>query len=231
MASSCLLLLFVLISTSVAFERAEKKTVPHVVTDEVWFDIKIFDDENGEDYRGKIVVGLFGEVVPMTALNFLSLAKKVTRPNRKDLHYKGTKIHRIVRDFVIQMGDVVDKDGTGGESIYGTKFVDENFELSHQAAGYVAMANTGPDSNSSQFYIILNKARWLDGKHVVFGKVISGMDVVKKVGDLPVIKDTATSTKKVVIEDCGVYDISEKYELTPEEIKSDKDLQRFKTSE
>ncbi|OWF54073.1 peptidyl-prolyl cis-trans isomerase-like [Mizuhopecten yessoensis] len=230
MANSCLLLFFVycaIVSISEADKTATytKKNVPHVVTEEVWFDVLIKDYEDGEDYHGRFVIALFGEVVPMTTLNFLSLAKGVKRPNiRKQLHYKDTPIHRIVQDFVIQMGDVVNGDGTGGESIYGSMFVDENFDLSHQAAGYVSMANTGTDSNSSQFFIVVNRARWLDGKHVVFGKVVRGMDVVRKVSNLELKKNSATSKKTVFIEDCGVVGIPEKYELTPAEIRSNEDL-------
>ncbi|XP_033750424.1 peptidyl-prolyl cis-trans isomerase-like [Pecten maximus] len=227
MATSYLLLLFAIISISWAADKSlgsVKKTVPHVVTEEVWFEVLIEDYEDGENFIGRFVVGLFGEVAPMTSLNFLSIAKKAKTPNRKTLHYQNTPIHRIVPDFVIQMGDVINGDGTGGDSIYGDRFVDENFELSHQAAGFVSMANTGPDSNSSQFFIILNKARWLDGKHVVFGKVIRGMDVVRRVSNLEVKKGTATSIKKATIVDCGVVGISEKYELTPEQITSNDDI-------
>merc|ERR1712150_93216 len=98
--------------------------------------------------------------------------------------YKKSVVHRVVPDFVIQMGDITVGDGTGGRSIFGERFNDEEFILSHRAPGWVAMANHGPDTNGSQFYILLTKARWLDGKHVVFGKVIKGMDVIMTLGDV-----------------------------------------------
>ncbi|XP_060063695.1 uncharacterized protein LOC132544141 [Ylistrum balloti] len=225
MASSVFLLFVLAVVVSISEATSSKKPVPYVVTEEVYFDVYIKDFEDGEDYHGRFVVGVFGDVAPITSLNFISLAKGYKPPNkRKTLHYKNTVIHRIVPDFVIQMGDVINGDGSGGESIYGSTFADENFDLSHQATGFVSMANTGLDSNGSQFFIILNKARWLDGKHVVFGKVIEGMDVVRTISNVELRKGTATSKKEVLIKDSGVNEIDEKYELTPEQIKSNEDI-------
>ncbi|XP_069138259.1 uncharacterized protein [Argopecten irradians] len=204
-------------------EQMEKKPMRYTVTEEVYFDVLIEEDKDEDDYRGRFVVAVFGDIAPMTVLNFQSIAKGYKR-GKTPLHYKGSHIHRIVPDFIIQMGDVTKKDGTGGTSIYGDKFVDENFYLSHKAAGYVSMANHGKDTNGSQFFILLNRARWLDTKHVVFGKVIRGMDVVKKIGEIESNKDNAVPLKKVTIVDCGTNGIEKKYDLTEEQMSSDEDI-------
>lgn len=119
----------------------------------------------------------------------------------KPLHYKGTTFHRIIPNFMVQGGDFTQGDGTGGESIYGDRFEDESFRIKHSREGLVSMANAGADCNGAQFFITTSVANHLNGKHVVFGEVLEGYDVVKKIEDSG--STSGKPTKKVVIADCG----------------------------
>jgi len=157
---------------------AAKKDL-EVITSTVYFDVEI-----GGEPAGRITMGLFGETVPKTAENFRALCtgeKGVGSQYNKPLHFEGSSFHRIIPQFMIQGGDFTHGSGIGGESIYGGKFDDENFKIKHTEPGYLSMANAGPNTQGSQFFITTVKTPWLDGKHAVFGKVIEGMDVVKKV--------------------------------------------------
>jgi cyclophilin family peptidyl-prolyl cis-trans isomerase len=153
------------------------------------------EDQFKDNILGNVIIKLYNNT-PITSKNFLELCR-----NKK---YTDNKIHRVIKDFMIQMGDITNNDGTGGYSIYGEKFSDENFENKHYRSGIVSMANSGPNTNGSQFFITTVEAPHLDEKHVAFGEVVDGMDTVFSV------ENQITNTKdepvqKCFIKDCGIY--------------------------
>jgi peptidylprolyl isomerase len=172
----------------------------------VFFDVVRKSTDDNDEQLGKIVMQLYKDITPDTAENFRALCtgeKGIGESSGKPLHYKGSKFHRVIKDFMIQGGDFTAGDGTGGESIYGTKFRDENFVMKHTEGGLLSMANSGINTNGSQFFITSRETPHLDGKHVVFGKVVEGMEVVRAIESTSKIVGTDQPDADIVIADCG----------------------------
>ncbi len=189
---------FLLLTGLVCFAGCSEAKPSGKITSKVFFDLAIGDDD-----AGRIVMGLYGEDLPKTAENFRALCtgEKGTGKLGKPLHYKGSTFHRIIPRFMLQGGDFTQGNGMGGESIYGEKFDDEAFKFSHEEPGLLSMANSGRNTNGSQFFITTVPTESLDGKHVVFGRVLEGMDVVKKIERLG---SASGDTQAIItIRDCG----------------------------
>ena len=164
--------------------------------------VVFFDCTIGGHSAGRIVMELFAHVVPKTAENFRMFCTGELRRNNVPIGYKSATFHRIIKDFMVQGGDFLKNDGTGCTSIYGDKFDDESFHFKHNQAGLLSMANSGPNTNGCQFFVTCNNCEWLDGKHVVFGRVIEGLLTVRKLEN---VATGALSKPKLpcIISDCG----------------------------
>lgn len=158
--------------------------------------IVFLDLSANNNYLGRIIIELRKDIVPNTAENFRSLCV-----GDRGITYKDSKFHRVIPQFMLQGGDITNHNGTGGMSIYGRSFNDENFILRHTSPGVLSMANSGPNTNSSQFFITTVTTHWLDGKHVVFGNVIQGMDVVSRIESFGT--QNGQTMQNIVIADCG----------------------------
>ena len=161
------------------------------VTSTVYFDIAI-----GGAPAGRIEMGLYGGVVPKTAENFRQLCT-----GEPGFSYKGSPFHRVIPGFMCQGGDITSGDGRGGKSIYGRTFPDENFDIGHGGVGTLSMANAGPDTNGSQFFLCTSDTSFLDGKHTVFGKMTKGIDVLKAIERVG--SQGGATSQKVIVTDCG----------------------------
>jgi len=168
-----------------------------------------FDIEIGGVFVGRVEFRLYDSAVPKTAMNFrcLCTGEKGLGESGKPLHYKGSYFHRVIPNFMIQGGDFTKGNGTGGESIYGGKFQDESFRISHTKPGLLSMANAGPNTNGSQFFLTTRKTPHLDGKHVVFGEVVRGMSIIQKCETVETDqRDKPSILNSIRIKDCGVVD-------------------------
>lgn len=191
------------------------------VTSEIVLEVEVKNyNGNGDDLSGDIVIGLFGDTVPVASLNFKTLCGGFKRPNIGKVSYRNTYCHRIVKDMLLHCGDVFNTDGHGGTSIYGEQFNDENFIISHSSGGVVSMANRGKDTNGSQFFITFGPARFLDKRHVAFGKVVKGYQYLAAINRIGAVDKDVKPKRPVRFTECSVNEVK-KYDLSAKDMKKD----------
>jgi len=214
------ILLLPVLSTLVGIGLCDKNfTVTSEITLEI--DVKNYNGQ-GDDLNGLVVIGIFGDTVPVSSLNFKTLCSGYKKQNTgSKLSFKGTYCHRLVKDMLLHCGDVFNLDGLGTTSIYGETFNDENFIISHSSGGIVSYANRGQDTNGSQFFISFGAARFLDKRHVAFGKVVKGYQYLQAINRMgPTDKSDSVPKRPVKFSDCSVTDVK-KYELSAKDMKTD----------
>uniref|UniRef100_A0A8D8PZK1 Peptidyl-prolyl cis-trans isomerase n=1 Tax=Cacopsylla melanoneura TaxID=428564 RepID=A0A8D8PZK1_9HEMI len=180
------------------------------VTEQMYFDLDI-----DGFHEGRIIVGLFGKDVPKTVENF----KQIATVGINNKTYIGTKFHRIIKNFMIQGGDIVFNDGRGGISIYGDKFDDENFNIKHTGSGFLSMANSGPNTNGCQFFITTAKTPWLDGHHTIFGKILSGMKAIRAIENIRISATSRRPSLDATIRTAGFLPTPQPFMITDDDIK------------
>ncbi|KAK0057931.1 peptidyl-prolyl cis-trans isomerase H [Biomphalaria pfeifferi] len=212
------LLLVAVVASVLAIGQCNKN---FTVTSEVVFDLEVKNyNGNGDDISGKLVIGLFGETAPVSVLNFKTLCEGYTAPSKAKLSYRNTYCHRLVRDMLVQCGDVFGLDGRGSTSIYGEHFNDENFIISYTSGGIIGYANKGRDTNGSQFFITFGASRFFDKKHVAFGKVLKGYQYLQAINRMGPQEKNQTPKRPIRFTDCAVNEVK-KYELTEKDMKTD----------
>ncbi|CAL1526118.1 unnamed protein product [Lymnaea stagnalis] len=187
--------------------------INETVTAEVSLDILVKNYDASGDLHGTLRIALFGETVPMTVLNFFSICNGVKRPSG-ELKYANTYCHRLIKDLNFQCGDTTTGDGSGGISMYGDTFNDENFQIGISEKGTVAMANRGPNTNGSQFFVTFRSWQFLDNLHVAFGQVVGkdSLEFLDKLAEIDVEDNGITPKKKIKIVDCEAKDVK-KYKI------------------
>lgn len=214
-----MMLLLPILSSLLALGMCEKN---FTITTEVVLDVEVKNyNGNGDDIEGQVVIGLFGDTVPVSALNFKNLCAGYKKGDNAKVSFKNTYCHRMVKDMLLHCGDVFGTDGHGSTSIYGESFNDENFIVGHTSGGIVSYANKGTDSNGSQFFITFGATRFLNKRHVAFGKVIKGFQYLMGINRMGAAGKTDAHPKRPVkFTDCQVKEVK-KYELSLKDMKTD----------
>jgi len=210
-------------SGKVKGQKDKVKSTSFKVTSQVTLEVEVKNyNGQGDDINGEVTIGLFGETAPATTLNFKGLCEGFKRPTYQDkVGFRNTYCHRVVKDMLIQCGDVFNLEGRGGTSIYGDSFNDENFDVSHTSGGIVSMANRGKNSNGSQFFFTLGSSRFLDKKHVAFGKVLKGFQYVALINKIGAGEVHGFPKRPVRIVECSVNKDAKELTLSEEDMKTD----------